>query len=197
MVCTKQPGDTEDPGSGPGVPALPEMTTSPSSPSSWSTNGPTLQVLAMFLPPRCITKLIRHFKFSTWPVNSANPQRPRGSSSESAQATASRRGRSVHSPYNSDQSQATPPNAEAGDVEAVHGRSRRRGGRLDWVPVPAGWCAFGLGAHILGVVVDSVEVSRPKALMQGQKKLVVEADGQRFQIRIARGGQVTVFLRPP
>ncbi|KAM8701414.1 hypothetical protein ACLKA7_017695, partial [Drosophila subpalustris] len=29
-----------------GVPALPEMTTYTSSPSSWSTNGPSLQVLA-------------------------------------------------------------------------------------------------------------------------------------------------------
>ncbi|KAL7739300.1 hypothetical protein ACLKA6_002638 [Drosophila palustris] len=161
----------------------------------------------------------------TWPVNSATPQRPRGSSSESAQATASRRGRSVHSPYNSDQSQATPPNAEAGDVEAVHGADEDWGSdeeslpqrlpdssaigeifdtefnrqaaedleppilddedyfdyflaavgdvevaqdlpweQLDWVPVPAGWRAFGLGAHIPGVVVDSVEVSGPKAL---------------------------------
>ncbi|KAM8719108.1 hypothetical protein ACLKA7_011766 [Drosophila subpalustris] len=54
----------KDPGSGPGVPALPEMTTSPSSPSSWSTSGPSLYVMAMFLPPRCINKLIGHFKFS-------------------------------------------------------------------------------------------------------------------------------------
>ncbi|KAM8701971.1 hypothetical protein ACLKA7_001282 [Drosophila subpalustris] len=43
---------SKDPGSGPGVPVLPEMTTSPSSPSSWSTNGPSLQVLAyMFSLP--------------------------------------------------------------------------------------------------------------------------------------------------
>ncbi|KAL7739822.1 hypothetical protein ACLKA6_003264 [Drosophila palustris] len=50
-----------DPGSGPGVPALPETDTLTPSPSSWSSNGPTLQVLAMILP----RPLIGHFKFSS------------------------------------------------------------------------------------------------------------------------------------
>ncbi|KAL7725251.1 hypothetical protein ACLKA6_015888 [Drosophila palustris] len=47
----------------PGVPALPETGTSTPSPSSWSTSGPSLYALAMFLPPRCITtkKLARHY----------------------------------------------------------------------------------------------------------------------------------------
>ncbi|KAL7725844.1 hypothetical protein ACLKA6_015925 [Drosophila palustris] len=35
----------------PGVPALPEMDTSTPSPSSWSSNGPSLQVLAIFISP--------------------------------------------------------------------------------------------------------------------------------------------------
>ncbi|KAL7726225.1 hypothetical protein ACLKA6_001629 [Drosophila palustris] len=163
----------------------------------------------------------------------------------------------VHSPYDSDQSRATPPIPGPEGIEEVHGADadwasdeeerpqrlpdsaaigeifaaevNRQGAeeleppilddedyfevlaavgdvevaqdlpweQLDWVPVPAGWRAFGLGAHIPGVVVDAVEVSRPKALMRGPKKFVVEADGQRFQVRITREGQVTVFLRPP
>ncbi|KAL7724485.1 hypothetical protein ACLKA6_007314 [Drosophila palustris] len=101
---------------------------------------------------------------SSWPVDRTNRQRPKGSSSANARAT-------------------------AGNTLV--------GLTMDWVPVPAGWRAFGLGAHIPGVVVDAVEVSRPKTLMRGPKKFVVEADGQRFQVRITRGGQVTVFLRPP
>ncbi|KAM8702273.1 hypothetical protein ACLKA7_007615 [Drosophila subpalustris] len=155
----------------------------------------------------------------------------------------------VHSPYDSDQSRATPPIPGPEGIEEMHGADadwasdeeerpqrlpdsaaigeifaaevNRQGAeeleppilddedyfevlaavgdvevaqdlpweQLDWVPVPAGWRAFGLGAHIPGVVVDAVEVSRPKALMRGPKKFVVEADGQRFQVRITREGQ--------
>ena len=84
--------------------------------------------------------------------------------------------------------------AAVGDVEVAQDLPWEQ---LDWSPIPAGWRVFGLGAHLPSVVLDAVEVSRPKAMLQGQKKFVVEADGRRFQVRISRGGQVTVFLRPP
>ncbi|KAL7723173.1 hypothetical protein ACLKA6_013734 [Drosophila palustris] len=76
--------------------------------------------------------------------------------------------------------------ASVGDVEVAQDLPWEQ---LDWSPIPAGWRVFGLGAHLPSVVLDAVEVSRPKAMLQGQKKFVVEADGRRFQVRIARTGQ--------
>ncbi|KAM8701993.1 hypothetical protein ACLKA7_005514 [Drosophila subpalustris] len=97
---------------------------------------------------------------NTWPTDPTSLPRPRGSSWESVRDTEdSTHGRPmgrphdadyiVHSPYNSEQSRATPPNAGGGDMEAFHGadadwgsdeenrpndcrihRPRRRGRRL-------------------------------------------------------------------
>ncbi|KAL7724923.1 hypothetical protein ACLKA6_007527 [Drosophila palustris] len=69
---------------------------------------------------------------STWPTDPTSLPRPRGSSWESVRDTEdSTHGRPigrpqdadyiVHSPYNSEQSRATPPNAGGGDMEAFHG----------------------------------------------------------------------------